>query len=220
MGFKSSSRCHRRRRCAAAPPSYRPWSCCVLAVDPGEHCGVSVFCRGAYVDSGMCDGFDVQAIERWVANARYFAQAVRLPLVLVLEKPPKGGAAFAGRSPAGPASVMGCRKLWRRTWQRMDVVTRLRCDVYPVTWRSQVLAITRGPLLERNEALRARLLAGRVLGSHDEAVAVLIGEWGSHAAVVGELLQGGSRRARKPVRTSDAASGQPHARETRGSDAA
>lgn len=179
----------KRRPVKPRPPAaHKPWRAMTLTVDPGTHCGAAIFINGCYVDSGQGDGYDVAWIELWIKNARFFAAAARLPLVLVLERPPRGGQAFAGRNPAGPASVIGSRKLWTRTWCHMDTVHRHRCDVYPVSWRAAVLGMCRGPLLERMTLVRASNLAGKVMRYPDEAVATCMGEWASRAGVVGQVL--------------------------------
>lgn len=169
--------------------SFRPWPCVTLCSDPGERCGVSVFRVGSYVDSGFGDGFDAAFMTRWIGHAAIFARALSLPLVLVLEQPPKGGRPYEGRGPLGVASVIGSRKVWLHTWKHSAITrTKLRCNVYPVTWRARVLGITPGDGLERAEFLRAMHLARKPLISRDEAAAILIGEWSCRAGVVGALL--------------------------------
>lgn len=193
-----STSSRKRPKRPGPPDAHTPWKCLVLAVDPGEHCGVAIYRRGFYIDSAHGHGFDPAFIDAYIGHAVFYAQAVELPLVLVLERPPKGGQAFKGRSPEGPASVIGCRKLWRSRWAAHDgTVRRLVCDVYPVTWRSRVLGITRGPELGTAELGRARQLVRRELSSRDEAAANLIAEWASRAGRVGQLLaKGASRRAK------------------------
>lgn len=186
----------RPRRAHSAPDSYRPWPCMVLSVDPGEQCGVAVHRAGLYVDSGNGDGYDSDFIGRWIDNAAHFARSIALPLVLVLEKPPAGGRAYAGRNLLGSASVIGCRKQWLRLWTRhVHVRKRHRCDVLPQTWRSRVLGVTQGPQLELHEMMGAARISGRSTRSRDEAAAILIGQWASRAAPVGAVLVPASRKA-------------------------
>lgn len=169
--------------------SYQAWQCVTLCVDPGEHCGVAVFRVGKYVDSGHGDGFDLDFIGRWISRTALYARKLELPLVLVREKPPKGGMPYEGRNAFGGASVLACRKLWQRAWKQCPVVrTRLSCDVYPVTWRARILGITSGEQLERAEFRRAAQLAQRPLTSRDEAAACVIGEWSCFAGAVGAVL--------------------------------
>lgn len=190
----------RSKRKPKPPARLVAWSCVVLAVDPGEKCGVAIFWRGGYVDSRAIDGYDPKAIAYWITNANWYANALshlydcKVPVVLVLEKPPRGGQAFEGRSPAGPASVIGCRKLWQHMWRELAKVKRLRCDVYPVSWRAAMLGMVGGPLLKRMEGLRANAIAGKHMHSHDEAVAVLIGAWASRAGEVGLVLNSKGKR--------------------------
>jgi hypothetical protein len=158
----------------------------VLAIDPGEQCGVAIFQQGEYLDSDVVDGFDVAELQQWVDNAAFFARTLQVPPVLVMEKPPRGGMPYEGRSVYGAASVIACRKLWTHQWlAHPDTVNRHRVDVYPVTWRARVLGLTRGHALARVELLRASHFAGKDIIARDEAAAVNIGAWGSHAGAVG-----------------------------------
>ena len=143
---------------------------------------------GVYIESRHGHGFDVTFIESCIYAGLLRARNEGLPLVLVMERPPRGGQAFAGRNPAGPAMVLGCRKLWRFTWDAAGAVKRLHCDVYPVTWRSQILGMIRGPHLAAAEFSRAQQLSGKLMVSRDEAAATLIGEWAARAGVVGALI--------------------------------
>lgn len=190
----------RRARKPQAPGAFHPWPCVVLAVDPGAHCGVAMYMRGKCVESGFFDGFDVTAIWRWLGAAQCVAQANGLPLLLAMEAPPMGGAPYPGRSPEGVGSMIGCRKVWLYTWQERAAIKRLRCDVYPVTWRARVLGLTRGPLLETTELLHGSRLAGNDVKSRDQAAAVCIGAWASHAPEVGRVL-GPKWNGEKPAAT-------------------
>lgn len=171
----------------------RTWPVVLLCVDPGDHCGVSVFVSGVYVDSCHGDGYDSSFVDRCIDNALFFARQVHVPPVLVRERPPRGGAPYKGRNYAGAASVVGCRKLWQRAWQRAGAKRKLCVDVYPQSWRSQVLGITTGPMLERAELMRGSHVAGKDIQSRDEAAAVLIGEWASRASAVGLLFKKGRK---------------------------
>lgn len=171
----------------------RPLQCYTLAVDPGVHCGVAIYGRGKYIDSSHGDGYSVEWIRRWIDAARYFARVEGLPLVLVLEKPPRGGGAFFGRSPEGPASVIGSRRLWLHEWAELGMPAGMHCDVYPVTWRARILGMTSGPVLERAELVRASGIMCRPLQSRDEAAATLIGEWSCRSGAIAALLSSAKR---------------------------
>lgn len=186
-----SSRTRKRRKPVAG---VRPWAAVTLAVDPGDHCGCAIYDHGTYYDSGVGDGYDVEFIRKWIERGVFVADKRELPLVLVLEKPPAGGRPYKGtnRSPLGAASVIGCRKLWRRQWGRhADTVARYVVDVFPSSWRSAVLGTLINPqgrerlraaVEKHNDATRAAKF------SQDEAAAICIGVWASNAAEVAAVL--------------------------------
>ena len=178
------------RRAKLKPPaSVRPWKAAILAVDPGESCGVSLWSRGVYLNSAVIDGYLSEQIGEWVARGLSAAMAGNLPLLLVMEKPPMGGRSYAGRNLYGASSVNGSRKVWAKVWEASHYTTnKLRVDVVPPTWRAAVLGCHRGPLLERVEVDRAERIAGREMATRDEAAAVGIGCWASRAGVVGAKL--------------------------------
>lgn len=184
----------------------KPWSCVTLSVDPGERCGVAIYDHGVYYDSACGDGYDTAFIAHWICEALFVARRWGVPLVLVLEKPPAGGRPFMARGAArsrhgtrfqaiaGMGSVIGCRKLWQRTWTKAQgTVGRYVVDVYPPTWRAPVL----GTLV--NVAPRERVRAsiekygkaadGGVRGMpQDECAAICIGIWASNAPKVLAVL--------------------------------
>lgn len=192
-----SRRAHNR---CIPPPSYKPWPCVTLDVDPGASCGVSIFQRGVYVDSGHGDGFDVRWMEFWLDNAVFYAGVLELPLVLVLEKPPRGGhgykvrkpdGSYQQRSPLGAASVIGCRKLWLRAWRHAPVLKRGTVHPYPQTWRAPLFGTAiRTQQRERVLACRTKYGRGRELESinADEAVSIGLGTWAACAGQVGAAM--------------------------------
>jgi hypothetical protein len=190
-----SQRAGRRKKRSVPADVWTPLSCVTVSVDPAKSCGVALFRDGVYLDSGHGDGYEVRFIEDWLGKARWFADQLQLPLVLVLENPPVGGAAFEGRSTAGTGSVIGVRNLWIHQWPSYGRKA-MRCDVYPVTWRSKVLGVTRGPTVQYREMLMATLLAGRGINNRDEAAAVCIGEWSCRAGVVASKLESGRGKKR------------------------
>lgn len=177
------------RSSAGHPDVYKPHDVMVLSVDPGDKCGAALTLRGQYVDSGHGHGYDPRFISKWICTGRDFARLAGVPLILVLEKPPMGGAAYPGRNLSGAASVIGCRKLWLSLWRQCaDVKTRLHADVYPVRWRARVVGTGSGPDLESRELAGAARVAHRVFVSRDEAAAVCIGQWAARAGALGQLL--------------------------------
>lgn len=176
----------------------------IVAIDPGEHCGWAIYRRDACVDSGSCNGFAADVALKVLAAAQFFADVLEQPLVMVMEKPPAGGRAYAGRNAMGAGSVMVSRKLWRNAWRAHCAAMRARgkvmgaplprvghrADVYPQSWRSAVLGVTYGPHLQDAEWTRAAGVMGKPANrvSRDEVAAVLIGLWAARAPVVHQLL--------------------------------
>lgn len=187
-----SSRPKRKPAPAARIAGYKPWAAVTLCVDAGEKCGVAIYDHGIYWDSGYGDGYDASWIQMWICSGAFVAEQRELPLVLVLEKPPAGGRAFPGRSPAGPASVIGSRKLWRKQWNKnADTVNRYVVDVYPPSWRGPVLGTVINPqprerlraaVEKHNDARRAEQM------EPNEAAAICIGVWSSNAPDVAAVL--------------------------------
>lgn len=187
---------------ARVVPGYKPWAAVTLNVDGGEHCGVSVYDSGTYFDSGHGDGYDPAWIDEWIVRGVMHAEAMELPLVLVLEKPPAGGRPYKGtkRAPAGAASVTGSCKLWRRRWRRNpDTVTKRLVEVYPPTWRGAVLGSLIDP--QPRERLRAAIekwgnAAKQDKMEQNESAAICIGIWSSNAGEVAKALPQKLRLAR------------------------
>lgn len=188
----------RKRAKLVLPPGVKPWACVTLCVDPGESCGVAIYDQGVYYDSGCGDGFDAKFHERWIAEALFVGRRWGVPVVLVMEQPPAGGKPFKVggrvRSIAGTGSVIGCRKLWQRSWSKYEgTVTRYVVHVYPPTWRAPVLGTLINPA--PREAMRASMekygnaTAGRARGQPpDECAAICIGIWASNARQVLAVL--------------------------------
>jgi hypothetical protein len=164
----------------------------ILAVDPGESCGVSIWQRGRYVSNGVCDGYLQTVMFGWLDRAAHTAKRLDLPIVLVREKPPMGGRGYRrggsvqrSRNLYGAASVLGSRKVWQTAWETSEhTVNNKRVDVLPQTWRRFVLSTTGGPLLERVEIDYATRVIGHAPETRDEAAAVGIGRWACHAGEV------------------------------------
>jgi len=173
------------------PASPTPWPAAVLAVDPGESCGVCLMVRGEFVDSGHGYGFSPEFMDSWIERSAELAAGERLKLVLVMEKPMAGGRAFPGRNPATGGVVIGCRKLWLARWKKSaKTVSKYVVSVYHSTWRARILGMGRGggQVLIAAERNRAQTVSTQPATAHDESVARLIALWGSRAGEVGALL--------------------------------
>jgi hypothetical protein len=178
----------RERRAAPAP---KPWLCVVLAVDTARRSGWSVSVSGRRVDSGELDTLDEPAIDKVVLWAIDLAALQKLTAVLVLESPWGGNVAIV-------AALGQARERWRRAWCAAGQSSARIVKVTPSEWRGPVLGskcvrMTRSEIRER-EQLIAHAMTGRIVGP-DEAPAILICHWGSHAAAVGKAIGKRAQRA-------------------------
>jgi hypothetical protein len=174
-------------------PAPRPWECVVLGADTARRSGWCVMAAGRYCDSGEVDTLEHDRLLAIVARAQQTATANALPLVLVLEKP-------WGGNPVIVAALGQARERWLVAWRASKEAAARVQYVQPVTWRSAVIgAHTRG--MERAEirALEQQVARALVPGirGEDEAPAVLIARWASHAPAIGERI--GVRATRKSV---------------------
>lgn len=157
-------------------PSYTPWPCSILAVDPGERSGWALYDRGKPVSSGELDLFTDEPKAVMAALL-----AMPAPHVVVIERP------FMVRF--GTQVAVGAGDLfWRRLAERNGLTRRI-VRVYPATWRSKT---TRMHAAKRDaaravEQRQAAALVGRECGP-DESAALLIGTWAIRAGEVGKVL--------------------------------
>ena len=158
-----------------APPSHEPHPCVVLGVDTAQVSGWCVMVRGLYQSSGQ---FDLLREPHGIAGkcgiALALGDANDLPVVLVYERP------FMGTA---QGQYIGA---WKAAWAAAGGVKSRTVGVYPATWRARVLGMARAAreTARRAEQQLAKRIAGREVGG-DEAPAVCIARWGSHA---GEVL--------------------------------
>lgn len=166
----------------------------ILAVDPGESCGVAYFYNGELKNRELVDGYDANRLDQIVCDFLASCFLHNHVGVLVMEKPPtvlygtKGGGT---RSLAGVGSVIGCRKLWQRAWANNGGVKRRVVNVHPSTWRARIGIRGRGLKSEFLKTLainRVRAEFKVEPASSDEAEAILIGKWAVHAEEVRAVL--------------------------------
>jgi hypothetical protein len=176
-------------------PVWRPWECVVLAIDTARVSGWCVTTVGKYVQSGEVDTTDELSVRRVVIAALLIAEVAGLPCVLVLEKPYGGNVNVV-------AALGAVRERWMHQWRDLAVGNLGKVVlVSPVTWRARVLP--RGSTLLDRDAVRlveqtvARRLAARHNIGEDEAPAICIGQWASHAGELAKLL--GKRVVRKQM---------------------
>jgi hypothetical protein len=111
-------------------------------------------------------------------------------VVLVLEKPWKGDNARAY------VGLGGARMMWLSAWENAGGSKRRIVSVYPQTWRARLFGKTVGTLpLERAFARSSKSSRARGMGhglppeiGPDEAAAICIGKWATHAGEVGAVL--------------------------------
>lgn len=180
-----------RKRVTRAPviaPSFTPWRCVLLAVDPGNTSGWAIYACGRLVDFGTLDVFDHATVAKVVAAALRFAELAGaehtedLPTVLVLERP------FSGRT------LGASRTLWAKAWENARCVERRIVRAWPSRWRAQLFGRGAGrwpqDRARREEQRRALAIAGgeHLAIQHDAAAAICIGAWAVRAAEVGSKL--------------------------------
>lgn len=200
------SRATSSRRSDRRPaPVPRPWLCCVLAVDTAARSGWCIGARGARVASGEVSVDDEPKIAQIVANAVEVASASQLPCVLVLEAPWGGNVAVV--------TALGVsRGVWLRAWKRAGQAPTRVVSVTPSTWRSPVLGgewvSAPRAAVRTHEQRCAAALVGYPVGA-DEAPAILIGWWASHAGRVGRAIGKRAQKASLRAWTSEITDGEP-----------
>lgn len=170
------------------PPSPTPHECVIVAVDPGENSGWSIWYSGELASFGECDVFGSepsQLLQRTLASN---AVGQRLPVVLVTERP------FMVRS-TNSTGIGTAEKIWREQAKRLGFSKRV-VRVYPNRWRATQL--NKGwHKLERDDVrLHEQGVASEYTYTHgfkespgdDACPAILIGRWAAHAGEVGAVL--------------------------------
>ena len=175
-------------------PTYTPHACVILAIDPGEVSGFAIFAYGVPKQSGIVRARDSLGRNFIVGSAVEMARSYKQPLVVVAEKWPLRVSGGAGWRPAGaPRESWG---MWLVAINDAAIPKRRIVRVQVGQWSAAIL----GNRQLKTEARRARSIAlaksrfGRV-ASHDEAAAICVGLWASHAPEVGKALP--KRRAQK-----------------------
>lgn len=175
-------------------PSQEPHACVVLGIDTAQVSGWCINVRGHYVRSGELDMLKARHLyemvgaredEQLVCDALALGRTNNMPVVLVYEKP------FGG---TGQGQYIGA---WKAAWAAAGGVKTRFVGVYPAQWRARVLG-SRYACAKREEARRverevAQRIAGHTVGP-DEAPAICIAKWGSHAGEVLKKLPLGKKR--------------------------
>jgi len=160
----------------------------VLGVDTATRSGWAIRDPTRLVWSGECDTHDWGELDAIVRLALDRATLLRVPAVLVLERP------WGGSLQVLPA-LGAARERWDVAWSRAGQPRSRRVLVWPATWRARVLA--RGSHCAKRDVVRAAELAAarnEVSAAHaaqlgaDEAAAILIARWATHAPAVALAL--------------------------------
>jgi hypothetical protein len=211
IGIKLSVK-PRRPKKPPAPDSYIPHDCVILAIDPGKTSGWAV--RGPrhsheaeMIASGECsDGSMAVAL---IHAAKAVADKTKRPLIVVAETWTTGDRVQDRRMQA--ATLLGLGAAWGQ-WQaalREAGLPKSRIvRVNVATWRAKVIG---GPMARTSEEWKAaamRIASGmypnldrallqrdreRKIGP-DEAEALCIMHWATHAGAVGVAVKKAGRR--------------------------
>lgn len=185
------------------PPSVTPHECVILAVDPGENSGWSIWDRGLLCEWGEVDVFGAE-LGAVFGKALAIAVDAGVPCVLVVERPFQRRAEQGGFNTTGTGAA---DKIWREHAKRCGFSKRV-VRVYPATWRARVLGapwhMTKREAVREHEQRIAPLVVaenGFDRSDHDHVdpgpdacPAILIGKWGTHAGEVGAVLPKPRRR--------------------------
>lgn len=177
----------KRRKLAPPPPSHRPHRCVVLAVDPGDPSGWSIWAAGRYVQSGEVDPHEADALDRVIAALPLLCTMTdpdHCPAVLVLERP-------WSRRVLGPS-----RALWAKAWERAGYSARRIVRAWPSRWRSQLLGTGGRMNTEQHRTVEGAHALSVVVAQtgreaairHDEAAAICIGHWAARAGEVSKVI--------------------------------
>lgn len=183
-------------------PVPHPWPCVVLAVDTARVSGWSIWAQGKYAQSGELDTLNEGTLRNVVASAVQLAEVCDVPCVLVLEKPWGGNVTVV-------AALGAARERWQAAWRSLATGDKSKVVlVAPVTWRARVLGkhtvrMKRDDVRPAEQAMGLQLKGARpgaMVGGIglDEAPAVCIGYWATHAGELAKCL--GKRIQRKVVR--------------------
>jgi hypothetical protein len=148
--------------------------------------GWSIWDHGQLVSSGEV------GIDDWITLTRICERAMERgeTCVLVLERP------FGGSNSGTLMALGAAHHAWRKAWKLTGGSSRKIVRVDVSTWRSQVLGMTRGPGLQQRERETALSFKGGSDVGPDEAAAICIGRYATHAGEIGAVL---SARIRKAV---------------------
>jgi hypothetical protein len=179
-------------------PSTRPHQAIILAVDPGENSGWSIWDRGLLCEWGEVDVFDAAAVVAVLEKALEWYADPAIKCVLAIERPFQRRAEQGGFNTTTTGTA---DKIWRTHAQRAGFSKRV-ARVYPATWRARVLGspwhMAKREAVREHEQKRAPQVVAdngfdRGDADHrdpgpDACPAILIGKWATHAGEVAAVL--------------------------------
>ncbi len=194
----------RRARSTGKGPSPVPiaWPAVILGVDCAGHSGWSRWALGCYERSGEVDTRETSFVESVIFGAVARARELDVPCVLVLEQ------AYGGN--VRVVLALGrAQERWLKPWSKFAIGNVGKVVKVPIpTWRAVELgpgsvAMKRDEVRPLEQAAALELLASfRQPGGvgPDEAPAILIGHWATHAGELAKLL--GKRARETAMRTA------------------
>ena len=157
------------------PASLTAHRCAILAVDPGETSGWSIWANGQLRAYGTCDVFGAvpsQVITRLLEEFGPHMAVVERPFMV----------RFGSQTNIGTAD-----RIWRKRLEEARLHTRT-IRVYPATWRARTLghgwAAAKRDAVHVREGIVSAELSGETGLHPDAAAAVCIGRWACFAGEV------------------------------------
>jgi hypothetical protein len=171
-----------KRATVASTLSWTAHACVLLSVDPGARGGWALFVRGKRMASGVARN----ALERAavIARAQAYEAEFGIALVVVGEKWSRGGW-FSFDVIVGTGAAWG---RWAEALELAEHPARRIVRVLPATWRAPTVGKHKGSDAYKAAAIKRVRGLYRIEVGADEAEALCIGEWGSRAPEVLELL--------------------------------
>lgn len=170
------------------PQAMTAWPCIILAIDPGARSGWAICDGGHRVRSGQCRASKNKIVQQALRIARCSA----LPLVVAMEK-------WAGDFPTSATAIgLGAAAGgWLEACEANGVRKSMIVRVFPRTWQ----AATVGGKQYKRDAMNRRVKLWSRLHfalpedpGADEAAALCIAAWASHAGELRKCIERKGKR--------------------------
>lgn len=175
----------KRPRKLKLAPSYSPWACVILAIDPGADSGFALYDHGELLEWGNAHSFGMMRVA--AERAHMHAEFIGAPLVIVIESHSVWAGWGAKQREAVIENVGEWKLAIKQLPKRMPVTKTIRVNVS--TWRSTVLGKVRAVSKAEVKAVAFAIFKAKLATDidHNTAEAILIGHWATHAGEVGAL---------------------------------